>query len=211
MFDGESVSTEPMRSNPCHSGSSRKRAGILRVILHAEEIAHRVDVFVAREAVVGHAPARRHAAPPRPPSSAPRATPPRCALSSAAGRVFTFFGGISPELMRSMISSHCGVFSKPTFGESVSIRKSPFCFSAPWQLTQCFSTNGCTTFPKSRGSAACNAAETHNAQAMGSRRRDGVVPMVSAGCSGWSKSDVAVFGRVRTLTGTSGRSSAAGL
>ena len=59
------------------------------------------------------------------------------ALSAALGRTFSFLGGISPELMRSITSIHCGVFSKPTFVDNVSRRNSPLgCFSL-WQWLQC--------------------------------------------------------------------------
>ena len=48
------------------------------------------------------------------------------ALSSADGRCFSFSGGISPELMRSMISNHWGESSNPILGDKLSMRKSPF-------------------------------------------------------------------------------------
>ena len=67
-------------------------------------------------------------------------SPEEAAAEEAADRVGVAVadipGGISPELIRSRISAHCGVFSCPTFRDNVSIRKSASCFTAPWQRKQ---------------------------------------------------------------------------
>ena len=129
MFEGESVSTEPMRSKPCHSGSSSSAPGSFasystpirsRTVLTYSSRVRRLKLTRPRAAMRAASPSFIRAA----------IHSTILALSSALGRTFASSGGISPELMRSMISSHCGVFSVPTFGERLSTRKSPFCTSA---------------------------------------------------------------------------------
>ena len=71
----------------------------------------------------------------------------------------SFLGGISPELIRLMISAQCIAETPEKSGDSVSRRNSPFCTFASWQRLQCSAKNGATERAKSPSAGAASDAD----------------------------------------------------
>ena len=58
--DGDRDSLDPMCSKPCHRGSSFRRTGYHRIVVHAEKVLYRVCILLATEPVVSDGAALRH-------------------------------------------------------------------------------------------------------------------------------------------------------